>query len=197
MRRLTTLLSVDARICARPDRLCLQIQDCVLWYHEDLDLVQKRLECFWICHHLKDDLPLLIDRWAIPGADGPKTPQVEVRQCVHCKLDCQSEIGEFDSTGVLIVVTKWLDLRSAAGLVRYSTFHRNLPFETMRFRVREPLIEACGRQNLSRSQVDDISLSKLSISLTEDDNIDKPQLSCSLPHSITELDFQKFISEFA
>ena len=115
-----TLLSVDARICAKPERLCLRIQNCVVWYQEDLEVFQKRLLCFWICHHLTDGLPLLIDRWAIPAADVSKIPKVEVQQCVHCKLDCQLEIDEFDNNGVLIFVTKWLDLGSAAGLVQHS-----------------------------------------------------------------------------
>ena len=49
-----------------------------------------------------------------------KSQRFEVQQCVHCKLDCKLETDEFDNNGVLIIVTKWLELGSAAGLVQHS-----------------------------------------------------------------------------
>ena len=39
--RLTTLLSVDARVCANPERLCLRIQNCAVFCHKDLELVRE------------------------------------------------------------------------------------------------------------------------------------------------------------
>ena len=66
--RLITLLSVDARICAHPERLCLRIQNCAVCYHKDLKLVCKQPEGMWICDHLKHGLCSPIEYEVICGA---------------------------------------------------------------------------------------------------------------------------------
>ena len=54
--RLTTPLSVDARVSANLKRLWLRIQKCADCYHKDLELVREQLEIMWVCHHLKYSL---------------------------------------------------------------------------------------------------------------------------------------------
>ncbi len=117
--QLTTLLSVDARICAHPERLCLRIQNYAVCYHKDFELVREQLEGIWVCHHLKHDLRSLIEYWVIFGADASKMPKVQVRQCIRCNLDYELEIDHFGSDGMGLVVTKWLDLGSGTGLVQH------------------------------------------------------------------------------
>lgn len=117
--RLTTLLSVDAQVCSHPPRLCLRFQNCVVCHHKDLELVREQLGHIYICHHLKNELPPLIDQWVICGANAPAMPKYKVRQCLCCNLDYQLEIDDFGSNGVLLIITKWLDLGSGTGLMHH------------------------------------------------------------------------------
>ena len=145
--RLTTLLSVDARVCAHPQRLCLRIQNCVVCYHKDLELVRNQLQLIYVCHHLRDELPQLIDRWVLWGVDASKMPEAELRQCIHCNMDYQLEIDDFGSEGVLLVVTRWLDLGSGTGLAHH-------PVITTPLKSVSPntLIDWCERVNPSSEQ---------------------------------------------
>lgn len=50
---LTTLLSVEVRVCAEPSRLCLRIQHWVIFRTRRRDSVLRKLECVTICNHLR------------------------------------------------------------------------------------------------------------------------------------------------
>lgn len=114
---LTKLLLVDAWVCAHPERLCLRIQNCVVYCYKDLEPVCKQLEFIWICHHLK--LPPLVDDWFICSENASKMPKIEVQRCIPCNMDYQPEVEDFGNDGVLLVVTKWLDLGPGIGLVHH------------------------------------------------------------------------------
>ena len=112
--RLTTLLSVDAQIYTNPDRLRVRLQNCIIWYHHDLKLLQKQTRHIYVCCHTTEVLPLFVSRGATAGPEGPKSPRVEARNCPCCELDYQLEINDFDGNGNVIIITKWLDLGLAA-----------------------------------------------------------------------------------
>ena len=103
---LTTLFSVEARICPRPLGLYLRIQQWILFYSVECD------DSIHICHHLRyhsyDELFQL--RLKCNNAGSPK----KIFTCCKCNTDFQIEIMEVVNEGPAIVITKWIDL--GAGL---------------------------------------------------------------------------------
>ena len=113
---ITTLLSVDARVCARPARLCLRLQTWVVLHTRDQDLALEKSKCVWVCGHLvahKDELLQLIgsslDEYST-RAEEPQRPKT--LECRSCKFVFQLEILDTVSDGLAVVITKWLDLGS-------------------------------------------------------------------------------------
>ena len=118
--RLTTPLSVDARVSANLKRLWLRIQKCADCYHKALELVREQLEIMWVCHHLKYSLPSLLECWITCGANASKLAKFQVQQCISCSMDYQLEVDDFGRDGLVLIVTKWLDLGSGTGSVQQS-----------------------------------------------------------------------------
>lgn len=118
---LTTLLSVEARVCAEPSRLCLRIQHWVILHTRRRDSVLRKLECVTICNHLRSHngtaFPALIESSldaCSAGAGRASNP--EICQCRPCDLDFQLEFQDLGGIGMALVVTKWLDLGRGLGL---------------------------------------------------------------------------------
>ena len=113
---ITTLLSVDARVCAQPARLCLRIQTWAVLHTRDQDLALGKSKCVWVCRHLvasNDELLHLIgsslDEY-ITRAEKPQRPNF--LNCRSCKFVFQLEVLDTVSDGLAVVITKWLDLGS-------------------------------------------------------------------------------------
>ena len=53
--RITTLLSVEARVCEKPARLRLRLQTWAVLHTRLPDLALERSKCVWVCHHLVAD----------------------------------------------------------------------------------------------------------------------------------------------
>jgi len=119
--QLTTLLSIEARVCTEPSRLCLRIQHWVIFHTRMRDSVLRKLECITICNHLRMHngiaFPALIESSLDTYSAGAgRASNPEVHQCRHCDLDFQLEFQDLGSIGMALVVTKWLDLGRGLGL---------------------------------------------------------------------------------
>lgn len=117
----TTLLSVEARVCAEPSRLCLRIQHWAVLHSQTRDSLLQKLECITICSHLRMHngiaFPALIESsWDACSIGAGQALNPEVRRCRPCDLDFQLEFQDLGSIGVVLVVTKWLDLGRGLGL---------------------------------------------------------------------------------
>lgn len=139
---ITTLLPVDARVCARPARLCLRLQTWVVLHTRDQDLALEKSKCLWVCRHLvadKDELLQLIgsslDEYST-RAEEPQRPNS--LECRSCKFVFQLEVLDTISDGLAIVITKWLDLGS--GLTPMDPKWRGFvaPFEVSHQESRQP-----------------------------------------------------------
>ena len=118
---LTTLLSVEARVCAEPSRLCLRIQHWVIFRTRRRDSVLRKLECVTICNHLRlhngTAFPALIESsFDAYSAGAGRAYSPEVCQCRPCDLDFQLEFPDLGGIGMALVVTKWLDLGRGLGI---------------------------------------------------------------------------------
>ena len=103
---MTTLLSIEARICPRPLGFYLRVQSWTLFHTIKCDGLLH------ICDHLRP-YPydqLLQSRLKRDNAGS----QIENSTCHICNTDFQIEIMEVDNEGPAIVLTKWIDL--GAGL---------------------------------------------------------------------------------
>ncbi|KAK2822978.1 hypothetical protein FQN49_007592 [Arthroderma sp. PD_2] len=118
---ITTLLSVEARICDGPS-LCLRIQNWALADTPGIDRLILKTKLISICDHVKMDgerpiLPRLI-KSAFEKYIASKQSRIpvgpDVFTCRTCGTDYQVEVKRFSNNRLALVMTKWLDL--GAGL---------------------------------------------------------------------------------
>ena len=114
--RRTTLLSVEARVCAEPARLCLRLQNWAVLHTRVPGLALERTECVWVCQHFvaeEDEMFQLIESNLDEYRTKSKRPREPKRhRCRRCKFVFQLEVLDTGSDGLAIVITKWLDLGS-------------------------------------------------------------------------------------
>lgn len=112
--RVTTLLSVEARICPEPTSLCLRIQHWALVSSPKRDTIHSRTEFVEICAHItarSPELSQLVESKLKLRRTGPEyRAGADVTKCRFCNTDFQVEIKDFGDEGLALVVTKWLDL---------------------------------------------------------------------------------------
>ncbi|MCJ1397761.1 hypothetical protein MMC11_000957 [Xylographa trunciseda] len=114
--RITTLLSVEARVCREPARLCLCLQTWAALHTRLPNLALERSKSVWVCHHLIADegemfhlIESSLDEYRIRSAS-PREPKYH--RCRRCRFVFLLEVLETVSDGLAIVITKWLDLGS-------------------------------------------------------------------------------------
>ena len=114
--RRTTLLSVEARVCTVPARLCLRIQRWMVLHTNSLELAVERAECVGVCtHHNAEESEMFqlimssLDEF-LKRSEGPREPKRRI--CRRCKSTYQLEVLDTGSDGLAIVITNWLDLGS-------------------------------------------------------------------------------------
>lgn len=112
--RMTTLTSVEARVCPRPARLCLRIQTWAVMHTKVLDSALERSQCLCVCDHLvaeKGELFRLIESsLGEYSRRSKKLREAGQHMCHHCNFDFQLQVLDTVSDGLAIVITKWLDL---------------------------------------------------------------------------------------
>ena len=117
----TTLLSVDARMCSEEQpSLCLRIQQWVLISVSEFDKILHALDYLKICDHIpKSNLSELSE--AIGSASNshkeiglPTRNDSELSKCDFCDMDYQIDIKDMDDKERALVITRWVDL--GAGL---------------------------------------------------------------------------------
>lgn len=114
--RLTTLLSVEARICSKPSSLCLRIQHWALISRTARRMLLSRTNFVMICDHLQtrssDVSQLIQSRLELSRTDEEDQTHLEVRRCPSCNTHFQVEVKDLGGEGIALVITKWLDLGS-------------------------------------------------------------------------------------
>ena len=114
--RITALLSVDARVCAQPARLCLRLQTWAVLHTRDLDLALEKSKCVWVCRHLmatNGEMFQLVGSSLNKYSTRAEKPQrPKFLRCHYCKIVFQLEVLDTVSDGLAVVITKWLDLGS-------------------------------------------------------------------------------------
>lgn len=114
--RVTTLLSVEARICPEPISLCLRIQQWALFSSKKRNTVLSETGYVIICDHMHTRSPKisrLIESKLEPGrTESECQVYPEVFRCPYCNTDFQIEVKESGDERLALVVTKWLDLGS-------------------------------------------------------------------------------------
>ena len=114
--KITTLLSVDARVCAQPARLCLRVQTWAVLHTRDQDLAFERSQRVSVCPHLMakyGEIAQLIGSSLDEYSKRAQKPQgPNLRRCRSCKFSYQLQVLDTVSDGLAIVITKWLDLGS-------------------------------------------------------------------------------------
>ena len=115
-REMTTLLSVEARLCPESSSLCLRIQQWAFLRSTDLDKLLASCESLAICDHLMEltsDISRLVRSEIGPRCTDIKNPiSTAVHKCRECKTDFQVEIRMVGDEGLGLVITKWIDLGS-------------------------------------------------------------------------------------
>ena len=114
--RVTTLLSVEARVCAEPARLCLRLQNWAILQTRVPELALERTKCVWVCDHFlaeEGEMFQLIESSLDEYCTRSERPQEPKRhRCRRCNFVFQLEVLDTGSDGLAIVITKWLDLGS-------------------------------------------------------------------------------------
>lgn len=110
-----TLLSVEARVCGDPARLCLRILTWTVLQIKILELAFERSKHVRICPHASAEMASIhqMAKTCFGGSKNPETSQQsEWRRCSKCSFIFQLEISDLVGDSLSIVVTKWLDLGS-------------------------------------------------------------------------------------
>ena len=114
--KITTLLSVDARVCAQPARLCLRLQTWAVLHTRNQDLALEKSKCVSVCRHLManyGEIAQLIESSLDEYSKRAQKPQgPNLRRCRYCKFSYQLQVLDTVSHGLAVVITKWLDLGS-------------------------------------------------------------------------------------
>lgn len=111
---MTTLLSVDARICSNPPSLYLRTQELAVVRKHNLSLLfpYPENDAMHICMHINHIFNLdsvvygLINKYR---SDTTTTPRDKGR-CDECNTSWQIEIRNTGQKDVCLVLTRWLDL---------------------------------------------------------------------------------------
>ena len=114
-KRMTTLVSVEARISVKTTSLCLRIQQWVFLRTDDPAELFTWNNFLGICEHLHT--PAAISQLARSELGARCTNaqipiSTSVKKCRHCNTDFQIEIRRLIGEGLALVITKWLDLGS-------------------------------------------------------------------------------------
>ena len=114
--KITTLLSVDARVCAQPARLFLRLQTWAVLHTRDQDLGLEKSKSVSVCRHLMandGEIAQLIGSSLDEYSKRAQKPQgPNLRRCRSCKFSYQLQVLDTVSDGLAVVITKWLDLGS-------------------------------------------------------------------------------------
>ena len=112
--QMTTLTSVEARVCPQPARLCLRIQTSAVMHTKVLELALERSKCLCVCRHLvakKGELSRLIESSLDEYSTRSEKPrEAGQHMCHYCNVVFQLQVLDTVSDGLAIVITKWLDL---------------------------------------------------------------------------------------
>ena len=113
-KRITTLLSVEARICPEPMNLCLRIQQWALLSFTKRDITLFKIEFVMIRDHMHVrswKIRPLIDSQLKPGrTESEDRVCPKVLKCRYCNTDFQIETKQLRNEGLALVITTWLDL---------------------------------------------------------------------------------------
>lgn len=110
----TTLLSVEARVCPKPESLFLRIQQWALISFTKRDMIHSKTEFVTICDHItsrSSEVSRLMEfQLEAPrtGSECREWPDVLKRR--YRNTDFQVETKELGDQGLALVITKWLDL---------------------------------------------------------------------------------------
>ena len=115
-RRMTTLLSVEARVCMGPPRLCLRIQNWALPHTKIPEVAITKMNYVRVCPHYLAEKGQMLQIIKATLDDYIMKPGM-VREpnrymCFECNFVFDVEILETKSDGLAIIVTKWLNLGS-------------------------------------------------------------------------------------
>lgn len=104
--RRTKLVSVEARICAEPARLCLRLQSWAILYTRDPVLALQRAKCIYLCDHLEISqgemcmlIKLSLDAYRTTSE---KQQDPKLHFCRRCKFGFQVEVLDMASDGLAI-----------------------------------------------------------------------------------------------
>lgn len=113
---MTTLLSVDARICSNPPSLYLRTQELAVVRKHNLSLLfpYPEHDAMHICMHINHIFNLnsvvygLINKYRSDTTTRPR----DKGRCDECNTSWQIEIRNMGQKDVCLVLTRWLDLGS-------------------------------------------------------------------------------------
>ena len=112
--RRTTLLSVEARVCTEPARLCLRVQRWTVLHTNILELAVERAKCAWLCMHNNAErgefsqlIPSSLEE-CFTRSERAREPKRRI--CRRCQYVYQLEVLDTGGYGLAIVTTKWVDL---------------------------------------------------------------------------------------
>lgn len=112
--QVTTLLSVEARICLEPTSLSLRIQQWALIDSAKRDLMLLKTKFVMVCDHVTTrsaEISRLIEsKLKRHHTESVCRLDSEVLKCRYCNIDFQVQIKEVGNEGTALVITKWLDL---------------------------------------------------------------------------------------
>lgn len=114
--RMTTLMSVEARVSLKTTALCLRIQQLMFLRTSDPEKLLTSIELVGICDHLNswtEPISQLAKSELGSRCTNIKSPiSTSVKKCRKCNTDFQIEIRTLGDEGLAFVITKWLDLGS-------------------------------------------------------------------------------------
>lgn len=114
--KMTTMLSVEARICPKPASLCLRIQHWALINSTKRHMILSKTNFVKICDHISiesSEISQLIESQLQPPRTVSESQgHPDVLKCRHCNTDFEVAIKELGEQGLALVITKWLDLGS-------------------------------------------------------------------------------------
>ena len=111
-KRMTTLLSVEARIISHPESFGLRIQTWALLKSTKIDELLSASRFVMICDHiLGSDISRLIEAEIGPYKTKIETSvTIDLLRCRQCGTEYQIQLRMLGEEGLALVITKWLDL---------------------------------------------------------------------------------------
>ena len=111
-KRMTTLLSVEARIISHPESFSLRIQTWALLKSTKTDELLSASPFVMICDHiLGSDISRLIEAEIGPYKTKIETSvTIDLLRCRQCSTEYQIQLRMLGEEGLALVITKWLDL---------------------------------------------------------------------------------------